>query len=418
MKRMTALILSILLLLPVLCCAKTPAAEPADSPSAEATDEPKTAYNAEFDPETDYDNRFGRTMSYHMTETEDAYYFIPFDSEKTYMYYSDKASGEYGVLCGKPECLHDGEDANTRCSGYLGQYPVTTCNYFNGKLYYVAFYNPNYRLCSMGLDGTDHETLIELPFAEDSRVQDFFVHRGKVYGTGLCDIVEKGVPLQSATCCCWDMQTGEYKLIFQEKNQYGARDPFLFFYGKYVYLCLTLFKGPRIGAPKIVRWDSELDRLETVFDPGDEFAWGDLFSCWVNGEDEIYLASEWGCDGTSEVYRISGGKIVDTLKFNEPGFIFLLDGITVNMDDGVQIMNYNGETLYDGELSKDFLYETLSPAEKNDTISFAGVYGGEDAIYVSYRTKNKVWIMRYELSGEELIPTLLFCGDKRFGAVY
>ena len=75
----------------------TTAPEIAEAP--ESTVKPESAPR-----EDDFDNRFGQGCV-NLAETEDAYYFSP--PNGNYIYYHDKQAGDYGVLCAKPECMHD-----------------------------------------------------------------------------------------------------------------------------------------------------------------------------------------------------------------------------------------------------------------------------------------------------------------------
>jgi hypothetical protein len=90
MRRIIAILL--LLLLAAAGCGCTPAL-PEDDPAG----------TAEALKPIPFDNRFMSAFA-DIAETEDAYYLHSSFSGSNYLYYYDKASGESGVLCGKPEC--------------------------------------------------------------------------------------------------------------------------------------------------------------------------------------------------------------------------------------------------------------------------------------------------------------------------
>ena len=83
------------------------------------TDARPLKYEEVFEPSTDFDNRFGRGFA-DIMETEDAYYLGL--GKECYLYYYDKQTKEYGVLCGKPDCIHDADPSgsNTECGGFVG----------------------------------------------------------------------------------------------------------------------------------------------------------------------------------------------------------------------------------------------------------------------------------------------------------
>ncbi len=133
----TFLILAVLLLLPIAACKNIGyEAEPTAAPSTPAPYESGMTYHDVYDPDTDFDNRLGRGYP-GFAESEDAYYYI--SSLGNYIYYYDKLSGERGVLCGKPECVHDELELNEDCSGLVRAGAVI--NYYKGQLYYVGYSN-------------------------------------------------------------------------------------------------------------------------------------------------------------------------------------------------------------------------------------------------------------------------------------
>ena len=95
-------------------------------------------------------------------ETDDAVYFLC----RGRLYISDKQYKEFIPLCAKPNCDHDNED----CSAMLGE-NVTSFWIYDKYIYYIwdglgpdesaAVTHPV--LYRMGLDGYDHEKVIQLP---------------------------------------------------------------------------------------------------------------------------------------------------------------------------------------------------------------------------------------------------------------
>ena len=75
-----------------------------------------------FDPNTDCFTVGSFTLQ-GLAETEDAYYWRkPFGG---YIFYSDKGSGEFGALCGKPDCIHEKDKTNAECIALVGYDPLS-----------------------------------------------------------------------------------------------------------------------------------------------------------------------------------------------------------------------------------------------------------------------------------------------------
>ena len=386
----------------------------------------ESVYTAEFDPETDFDNSLGWTFSSgrNIIETADAFYLLPLSS---YIYYGDKATGEYAPLCAKPECLHDEEEFNPSCNAFVGRLSLLSVNYYNGKLYYAKYTNPDYTLYRMDLDGSNHEAVLQLSCDHTKYgIMNACIHRGRVYSSGFKDIVENGEPKQLSSVVCWDMQTGEFKVIFEEKNEYGGRLPMMFFYGKYVYICIESLRGRNVTpGVKILRWDTENELLEPVFDAGEEGISGDLFSCWVVSEDEIYLTALFSGAEHSEFYRISDGKITETFSFTKNGCAFMLDGaVLINGDiEGTdqrwaQIMSFDGKMLFDSNIPLDVLNSTMPASCDYDDIAFTSVHGDPEAFYFLYdcsrsRAGDARWLVRYDISsGTPEAAVVIFATEK------
>ena len=103
-----------------------------------------------------------------------------------YVYFYDKASGQYTPLCNKPNCLHDREtdpDKKADCNAYLddmwsAEYPEVCLQLSEPYLY--AFYSSDsfgFTLCRLGKDGSLKEEI----WTTQEPVSEFMVHRGYAY---------------------------------------------------------------------------------------------------------------------------------------------------------------------------------------------------------------------------------------------
>lgn len=388
-------------------------------------------YHEVFDPDTDYDNRFYSVLrAFNMTETDDAYYFMW--SPYSYLYYSDKASGTAGILCPRPECIHDAKADNTDCSGYIrGQ--MMSLSFYQGKLYYVGFSDDAKDAHRLGLfrmdpDGTNREKLTNLSCDDYSLIiQQAFVHRGRLYGVSTDQNVTGGAPGKGASVFSWDMETGEFKNIFKFNGyERSTIFPATFFFGNYLYFVIDGFdddEGPH--HVDIYRWDIEKEKLETLYlsKPG-EFCNG-WYRIWVETEDDVYISSFLLNEYENSVFRLHDGKLEKafTIDFETEGFesadFFFLDGAVVlehirpaePEKSGIQIRDLSGDILYDGKLSFDFI-----DGQIEKLTGLAGIYGTGSTMICPFEVEDPTagnetfYIVKYDLNGGELTETLLFTG--------
>jgi hypothetical protein len=398
---------------------------PDSSTSPEPHDTPEHAeplrYSEVFDPQTDYDNRFGRGYA-SMTETQDAYYFCAPKGE--YCRYYDKAVGESGVLCGKPECMHDAVKANKSCNGYISHCDswISCCC---GKLYFVSE-NPNKPaescLYCMELDGTGRKELLRFDPEDPHNSGDAYIHRGKLFRFGAGEVVRESVPTWDWFYTCTDIETGETTVIREFESSADCPRPVPFFFGDYVYVIESRFTDNKTRIPlvEIFRWSIKSGELEKVYSAQDPAVLGLEFTIWVEAEDEIYIAPTMRQRGEeqSKFFRISDGRITKTFAFGETGSVRLVDGaaVAVNflVEEGtnVQVMDFEGNLLYKADLTTDFINRLGSNMKR---AGYMAVLGSADELFfvfiAEYADKSRAeCLVRYKKTGEGLEETLL-CAD-------
>ncbi|MBO4879699.1 MAG: hypothetical protein J5544_05520 [Clostridia bacterium] len=453
MKRAILFLLALLFCFSAVSCGKQP--EPVDSHSAapeqtnheiDASDtgfdpagtitpsatqrpsDPGPTYREVYDPETDFDNRFGRGNP-GMAESEDAYYYI--SSHGNYVYYFDKFSEDRDVLCGKPECLHDKIEVNQECNGYVRS-GAANIGYYCGKLYYIGYSTAGdsivkHSLYRMNPDGTERKRLF--PFTCESQYfpGSFLLHRGKLYGWGNHEIVESAVPKFNLNISCWDLETGEQTLIYDRTDVVNYVQFSVFCFGKYIYMCDSLFypDDPGKGTTVIImRWDTETERLQTLY-RGEGYS-GEHYQIWVEAENRIYFASMANPANymISPVYCLCGGEVETAFTVDGHYSIFLIDGAVVflylpyNLEEHHAIItDYEGNVLYEGSWSIDALRElSLDPAAAK--AGFGAVYGDRETIYVNYRFfayRNggiNECIIRYHIRGGEIADSKVLCAAR------
>ena len=210
-------------------------AEPAATEDPYPTQDPA---RAAFDPETDCDNRFAPFIVSSMAETEDAYYLMYTLTE--FLHYYDKATGDSGVLCPRPECMHD--DGPTRedlkkCSGRIDS-PQASLSVFGDRLYWVehSYEYRDYCVFSMGLDGSDKQLVARLNISTDEyQPQNFWIHRGYVYFFSDTARVIGGMPTNLCSIVRESIETGEKQEIFS-RYSYMTGEWTLRFIGDDVYI--------------------------------------------------------------------------------------------------------------------------------------------------------------------------------------
>ncbi len=429
-KRVLAICIIIILLFSCIACGKAPSVDLAeDASSTPAPYELGMTYHEVYDPDTDFDNRFGRGTP-GMVEMEDAYYFI--STRGNYVYYYDKTAAERGVLCGKPECVHDEQEINETCNGFVRASGNGHINFYNGKLYYTGysdFADSDIRqsLFTIDPDGANRERLF--PF---TCTFQYFpaggaqIHRGKLYGGHSTTTVENADPQTTVNFSCWDLETGESKLIYERTGK--TTTPLLkaFYFGKYVYLCDSYYctealeRGCNVD---ILRWDTEEEKLEIIYH-GENYS-GVYYSIWVEEENRIFFAPMLDSDASTaaKVYCLSDGAVSTAAEVAGNHCVFLIDNafVFINLVENAEerhaaITDFEGNILYDGKWSFEALREL--PGEP-DYGSPSAVYGDKDKLYIVYSVENErlaigSWqcIVSYELRDGKIADSKLLCVSK------
>ncbi len=382
-----------------------------------------------------YNNTFGNQYDC-VAETEDAVYFARMSGK--YICYYDKISGENGVLCAKPECEHDGKPNNTSCDGYVNLNGVSL-NYYAGKLYYVksgskAESSTGMSLMRMEPDGSGKELVFRIEWPDDKYApQRWYLHRGKLYGCNYAMGVTDGAPSQNANVTSWDLETGEFSVLYEDTEFDGLPMVKLFFFDKYVYICTYGVQYPEgdITSPvqklTVNRWDIETDSMEELYRSGSEGFPGGMSEIWVESENEVYLTAVSSNDGCSRVCRLNGSEIEEMFAFDEPLILHFVEGgvASAGCRDGqlfIKVKDMSGNTVYDGTCPSDSIYRFGGDYAFG---AIFGVFGSTDRIYIAFSLeyvneadadmkpyKNKECLLMYELSSGAPAETFL-CGSNR-----
>ncbi len=418
MRRFTILIL-LLFVFFLTSCTTSAGGGPhdvSDAPGQTGTAAPRTG--------PDFDNRFGRGYA-NLIETEDAYYYADFNG--SYIYYYDKASGERGVLCAKPECLHDAANNNTECNGYAGLH-ARSLNLWGGRLHYVSFDHDDHDfgtgLFSVSLDGSSKSRDVKLELGEMDKIQvpeRFDYHRGMLYSRNQYKLVKNGEPQDVICVLRYDPDTGDMKELYRVADTNAAKDLCLFYYENYVYFSVCDWSAYASGKEEnymkieIFRWNIDTEQLETVFSTGDNGLTCTMFNIWVESEDRIYIVPVEAPDG-APVYLLSGGEITTAFEFDSFGATLIVDGAVVCIfphEAHAEIRALpDGALIYEGDWDMD----PLNGLDVDYEIAYLlAVYGDSETLFVTYGldihdkgdTHGGSCLVRYDLSGDKPEATLI-----------
>ncbi|MBO4878962.1 MAG: hypothetical protein J5544_01745 [Clostridia bacterium] len=420
MRKTVLIILAALLLISLAACAGKDG-----QPSAGQSAEPGSALDAAR--EDDFDNRFGQG-SYNLAETEDAYYFSPPSGK--YIYYYDKATGDYGVLCAKPECMHD--EGNTEDCNGLADLCMKSLNNWGGKLHFVGWDRGLKRYCLFGLsyDGSEREREAELDFGEYSQLQipyDFDYHRGMLYCYVQYDKVKGGVPGYATELFSVDPGTGKLTQIFKTEDDpdVGVDKPRLFYYNQYVYFLLSKWHYEEDDTLHIEielrRYDTETEQVEDVYSGVMGPNGGSVFRYWVESEDRIYLMPKHCKSGnTPKLYLISDGELsvlheFDAATAEHSVSTCLFEDAVVFLDfkdERLKVCACDGTVICDGPLDLSPVQELA--ADENARIRhYVDMYGDSGELFVVYTfedratDENSYCLVRYTFREDGAEATLL-----------
>lgn len=395
MKKLICAILAGLMLLSVSACKGKEPAQPeqtaAPTEQAAVTAEPDTTPSAadiqyagdlSYDPETDYDPRFGSFITVVIDEGD--YYY--WHGNECYIRYCDKEGGDWGVLCGKPECVHDngnGHWHNNECNGFMGEIGALVWKY-EDKIYYVNDWEgrPGESLGAlyrMNLDGSGHEKLGMMPeicgsFDESMWPQCFYCHRGLLYTRTMFSDVVAGEPIQRTGYYAMNIDGSDQKIIYESADSFYG---FMTFMGEYCYV--LDYSDHEVGEDeyeiwiKMMRWSPNTGKTELIYEGADMQRpnEGELFM----RDGDVYCPSLFVMhEGKRAVMRFHEGKWEELLNFDDPEkrwtVICVSDGIAIarnfletdpesegydrkareSADIDIWIKDFDGNTLYKGKL--------------------------------------------------------------------
>ena len=368
-----------------------------------------------------YNNQIaGRQLDY--AEGNYAYYYVPLTGNM--IYYMDKQSGDYGPLCSRPDCLHD----TNECMAYVGQLFINSLCYWEGKLYWVSVSDymdkPSVALWSVNEDGSGRKILVDLTeqlYTNEYRVFFCAIDRGKLFLISDTQSLKNESPIDKLSVLVLDLNSKKMETIFQEEYlttvfaSYSIQQDAFFFLIPYV-------DDQNRPVNELYCWNMKTGELTCLMkdtESGKPFR-----EFWMDQAGTCYFCS-WNSDTgngeqRSRVYCMRNGKAeaIPSLDiFGYEGYS-LSDGIAValasQMDGNIIalkricIKKFNGETIYEGEISMPEIITESSVAYGGNLI-----YGNEHEMIFEVRAQKagesvlRQYLVYYQ-AGEEGLKPILF----------
>ena len=402
-------------------------AVPSSPDGPKATEAPGTtqAPVSKFDPETDFDNRFG--MNYDkLFETEGTYYFSAYNS--AFLYYFDKASGDRGVLCPRPECMHDEGKDDGSCNGHIATIGASL-NYWGGRLHYYSTDQPPYNaVFSMALDGSDRTKDLYINISSITphvTPQRLDYHRGKLYGYDLRETVIDGEPFKRMIVFSIDAETGEFREIYSAlTNNGGLTEPYIVYKQNFVYISYdeyTVAEEYKLDTFTwhLLQWSIDAEEIEEIVAANAE----DLddtalehYIC-VGDDGRIWFAPQSNnLTAPLKVYLLEDGQISDAFRFDNTGVCFIVQDAAVNIfifEKRWEVRRLDGSLIYMGELDTSWL-DGLDEEMSYSLDAISSIMGTADEVFISFYVEaddgsgtERICLVRYDMTGEKPVPTLI-----------
>jgi hypothetical protein len=366
------------------------ATEPADVTSAPV----------EYDPADDFQTVFGTATGSSIWKSDEIMLFS--DSSYNYIGYYDMASDTYGVLCGRPECMHDlSSNNNSECNGYALSL-IQHITVVKGRLYFVAFDEyadpKSYFLYSEKVDGTDRRAELRIPGVEVlGNVQEYYLHRGFLYMRSTIQEVIGGEPLSYTRFGRINITTGDYEIIFEDRNERVAAGMRFVDSGVYMFSNSITDSGHASCRNVIMRLDAETGELKTVLDREETDYNKFMFRMWVDDDEIVYYSVVQQPGVTAVIYKVDvNGNPRPFMDFADDevlfdyanmtsGFLWALGTQIGNEDNEIilWVRSYEGSTIYKGPVPYSSAYELgMKDFSIND------IQGGSDEAYIEFKGGN------------------------------
>ena len=358
-----------------------------------------------------------------LVETEDAYYYSAYDS--CWLYYYDKASGERGVLCPKPDCMHD-EGGDSSCNGYIAQI-CASLNYWDGRLHYYATDQPPYcAFFAMALDGSDRTKDLKinvpavLPGITPQRLD---YHRGKLYGYDLNEVVINSEPHKQIIVFSIDAETGKFREIYSAlSTDGGLTEPYIVYKQNFVYISYdeyTVTEEYKLDTLTwhLIRWNIDTEQIEEIAAANAEVL-NDTFlehMIYIDDDSRVwFVPKSSNMESPMKIFLLENSKISVAFRFDTTGACFMVQDAAVNIfspEKRWEVRRLDSSLIWEGELDTSFL-DGLDE-ERNYTLGgVISCMGTAEEIFISFKLEGndgagRICLVRYDMTGEKPVPTVI-----------
>lgn len=223
----------------------------------------------DFIAETDCNNTISFTAS--MDSVNDDVYFI----RDRYLWYLDKSTMEYNLVCSRPDCEHTNEE----CTAFVSEMRNTDVDIYEDSLYVVAYVDEGektlLKLIKIAKDGSEREaicTLAEATLKNEDTLPSvrWVIHRGYIYyaytlGNGY---TADSYYLNGSNCIYQKSITGgESKCIIALDIGLDINLLKLKATGSYLYFVMPTLSENGISA-SLYRYNDETAKIESLNDVG------------------------------------------------------------------------------------------------------------------------------------------------------
>ena len=419
-KALITLVITALLLLALPGCQPQPTAGGRGSGSAASSADISTEPTEESveSKSTDHDNRLSNKWGPSLVETEDALILLPMVVPN--LYYYDKATGDCGPLCGRPECTH----TDAGCNSYVGGASSMSC--YDGKLYWLGSRKiaekQYFGIWKMDTDGTNLELFADFQGLQDEWgvTEGMVLHRGRIYLLVREDTVEDTVPVVCLRLLSAELaHPTSFHVLLERRSSTGFHHD-LNLVGDNAYFCIASIEETNVNllTREIVRISIPAEETQQLYYA--EHTPLSYMAFYVTKEEKVYLCTAeydripfYFC----KLWRVENGDLVPVFEFSDEellyGHVSITDGLVryVALDSeeelAVWYTDLEGNTLYKGPLESD---KYALGVGGGTTIEF----GGQDTVFYVYRESakaNKFYLLRYDVAPSGVTETVLISAD-------
>ena len=403
----------------LLFCSCSGAIGPAQPTLAGLSEEPSAS---PLHTSADYDNRFAGSQFGSFVEIDDAVLWHDDLISSPFVEFFDKTAWSagneepYGVMCARPECEHNSED----CDGYMDE-DAPSLSLMDGKLYWVAWQKDAMRtVYRANRDFTDKERICSFEIVGKYTPVRYCFHRGRLYFYSVDLIVgPTAEPYDSVKLCSCDHSSGVITELISIDEPDGMVDCRARFVGEDIYF-LTVVIGGLKNKVSLYRYNISEGKTETLLldDPSFMSAQG----MQVTDDGTVYIGNVASSETPGALYVLRDNNLEPVMTFDGGKYrvcplekAVVAVGMEGRYAKTLWVRDYEGNTLYSGELPTELLGDDLyDETLMNSSVPYEIVGDGETIMILFHIMHDaedpsdaSAILIRYEIADGELITTLM-----------